>query len=287
MSSINAATISTLVNAISGGLTAGQTYDLVRKISEDLDDVFSTVNSGPLKAVDGSALLHINPKNIDSPGDSPQLITDPGPVAFTNWANIFLQDQVIKRADGVSLLVVDGNAGTQRGFIGQSNGANAYHSHNMYLFGGVWQVDGAPPASMLFQTAGKNVFYSHNGAVLSPPLFTITPNIGSYFGPVPSVTLMGLYDVALLNESYIRGSNVAGNNNLGMIRVNANDVVELGPDANSGARIGHIVIPQKTTANMPPAAAASDGIIAIDKTTNKLCYWVGGVRYALAIGVAF
>jgi hypothetical protein len=261
MSSINAATIQTLVNAISGGLTSGQTYDLVRKIAEDLDSVFSTVNSGPLKAVDASALLHINPVNIDSPGDNPQLVLSQGKVAFINWANIFSKSQT-------------------------------FTTDVLFSAGiGIWTPDATVPANLRFYVDANGVILRMGAGAIN-----IQDNAGNLkaatfaSGAIVSrnqVTDPGASGFYADNNRGLSGVNAAASAFLKMITIDTNDVVRLGLDANSGSRVGHVGVPQKTTANMPPAAAASDGIIAIDKTLNTLCYWVNGTRLAIPAGAAF
>jgi hypothetical protein len=248
MSSINAATIGTLVNAITGGLTSGQTYDLMRKISEDLDDVFSTVNTGPLKAVDASALLHINPVNIDSPGDIPPLVSSPGKVAFVNWANVFTPVQSfqshITLASGVAIWTPDTSAATNLRFYVDTN--------DVILRMG-------PGAFKIQNNTGVQLWTSYPSGAFA------TGNIG--VDP-------GVLGFCLFNTLSLYGRNAANNANLKIALIDSNDVIRLADDANSGSRIGHMGIPAKTTANLPPAGASSDGIIAIDKTLNKLCYWV-------------
>jgi len=51
MSSNNKPSINSLISAIAGGLQSGQLQDLAQKISDDLDKVFSQVNTGPIPRI--------------------------------------------------------------------------------------------------------------------------------------------------------------------------------------------------------------------------------------------
>lgn len=57
MSSKNKPSIESLIYAISLGLNPGQTQDLMQKISDDLDKVFTQVNTGPLPRILSSSEL--------------------------------------------------------------------------------------------------------------------------------------------------------------------------------------------------------------------------------------
>jgi len=280
VSSINSATISALVNAITGGLTTGQSYDLMRRVSEDLDSVFTTVNSGPLKAVNASALLHINPVNIDSPGDVPPNVTSQGQVAFLNVANNFILNQRISR----NYATFETNYNNNEIGRMQSHVANGtFFGNNMNFTGGAWASDTGNPGSAISCFAGGIFFLGFPGAIALRG--SIDANGIWNIGAPASLVNAVINDIVLEKQKDIRASNNAATRAVSLIRLDANDLVGLGSDAlNTGK--GHVAIPWVTAANLPAAAAAVDGVIVQDKTNNRLCFYQNGARYYVA-GTAF
>lgn len=87
------------------------------------------------------------------------------------------------------------------------------------------------------------------------------------------------------NSSPFKSLNAGGTGYFHLLSLDVNNVLRLGEDAVATGQ-GHVGIPAKTDVNLPPAGAANDGIIVIDKTNNRLCFYHSGARYYVT-GTAF
>lgn len=251
-------------------------YEALSKINTDLDKVYETLFGGPLPAVDGSALLHINPVNIDSPGDIPTLVKNQGQIAFLNLPNTFLFDQNITAAEGTW--------DSTNAHVGNAIGGDAYIGANLKWKGGAWGSDLGGVAMLLYMIGGTAQFYHWNGAALVLR-YNIDINGVHRYGVPLSVVNAVAGDLVLENQKDVRASNTLTTAAVSLIRLDANDLVVLGNDAVNSGR-GHVAIPWVAAANLPAAGAAKDGIIVIDKTNHRLCFYETGARYYVA-GTAF
>lgn len=100
MSSKNYGVIKSLSSAIGKGLTPGQTYDLVNRVADDLNEVFTAVFTGPLPANDAKNLTNIQRTSL------------PAKIAWTDLANTFTESQSIE-ADNKSWI----NKGADANFL--------------------------------------------------------------------------------------------------------------------------------------------------------------------------
>lgn len=283
MSSRNNPSIVALVNAISNGLSAGQFTDLARKIAEDLDKVFTQVNTGPLPEVSGENLTHINPASIDSPGDDPQLVTDQGQVALLNVENTFSAD--IQSIEGTTnpQLRVGGSANT-KGRIEEVGAGNIIFSSNIVYAGGAYGGDAAAVGSMVQLFGGGINFWHWTGAALVQR-GSFDANGVFQIGAPTFLTGATAAEVVMQNAKSIRANNAAANGLIQMIGVDGNDHVVIGA-SNVVGGAGHVVIPNRSSANVPAAAGSMAGVIMIDDTNNWFVFYAGAARFRLA-GVAF
>jgi len=282
VSSRNYPSISTLVNAISGGLSDGQASDLMHKISDDLDMVFTQINTGPLPAVSGANLLHINPVNIDSPGDNPPLVESQGKVAFLNVANIFIKNQEIDLDLGQLILKIT-TTPTKFGRVQTIADGNFLFSSNLSWSGAVFQTDAGNGSGINFTDEIVRIRQRIAGVDYTPITVDATRRI--ILGH--PLNISGAADEILLaNNKGIRAANAAASGGLEIARLDANNLVNLGSHTNGTGGDGNISISRSTTANMPTAGATRNGILIINSTTNELCFYTGNLRYKL-VGVAF
>jgi hypothetical protein len=241
MSSNNQPTILTLVNGISNGLSNGQSYDLMRRIAEDLDVVFTQVNDTGLP-VSGEAIdITLTPES-----------NFPDTVAFTDKLNVFTVDQTVHA-------IIYGNniraMGSGAGLLSEDRVTPGNYS-GIYRTGGISRV-------------WSSVF----GDVIT---FNDFGGIG--LGGATLITVIG--GVTLKNGKSLWGENAATVSLISMIATDGNDLVSLGLSADSTGS-GHVSIPRDTAANLPAAGANRNGIIVGDKTNNRFCYYINGARFWL------
>lgn len=89
-------------------------------------------------------------------------------------------------------------------------------------------------------------------------------------------------DVVLKNTAAIRGVNAGGDTALTMIRVDANNVVQLGQPA-SGV---YTAVGAKAAADLPAGGSNNSGVLLVDTANGRLIYYVGANRYYLT-GTSF
>lgn len=265
MSSKNLQNIDSLINAIGNGLTPGQTTDLLRMVSEDLDKVFSQVNTGPLPEIDGLVPLGSLPHGI----------------AFLDEENQFTQNQELtgKTEPTLNIRWLNGTVKTR---LMQPLDGDSLYSTNLY-YNGSWNSDSGDGSGLYLSTSEITFLQFISGAISIPLAIDSAKTIK--IGVIASTTGCGAGDVVIKNSNHLRSVNNAGNNTYSMMRLDSNDLIGLGSDATS-AGPGHVAIPQVTSANLPAAGAAKDGIIVIDKTNHRLCFYESGNRYFCA-GTAF
>lgn len=94
-------------------------------------------------------------------------------------------------------------------------------------------------------------------------------------------TSMTAGDIAHPNTKGPKGVNAAGTDTISLVRLNAQDQIELG-GVDRLVRVGHIA-----AASLPAASANHNGAIAVDADNDRLVYYSGGARYYLATGTSF
>lgn len=89
-------------------------------------------------------------------------------------------------------------------------------------------------------------------------------------------------EVVLANAKALRGVNAAGADTYPLIVLNASNFVQVGTTTHTNP----IKISYDTNANLLAGGANANGVLGVDSTNNRLCYWSGGARYYL-LGTAF
>lgn len=280
MSSKNYGVIKSLSSAIGKGLTPGQTYDLVNRVADDLNEVFTAVFTGPLPANDAKNLTNIQRTSL------------PAKIAWTDLANTFTESQSIE-ADNKSWI----NKGADANFLSYfSSSATKPSRFQAFADGKTLIGSGVSVAAGVFSDDGGN----NSGIILNDTyalsvikylagVLTHTLRVDSggqtTIGALAVLTNLLVNELGLQNSKSIRGTNAAGNDNLNMIVIDGNNLVQLGVNNASGD--GAVAIPKNTAANLPAAGGTRNGIITIDTTNNRLCYYSGGNRYFIPIGTIF
>lgn len=278
----NTASISALVSAIQGGLNSGQTYDLMRQITDDLSSVSDIVESFTSAInFDGTNIV-VDPEFIASPGDLPQLVTTPGRVAFINWPNIFQLTQTIK--NDLAELLLETITGSKDSRVKILADDSLMISENIDFDGSAYSSDGGTVGASIEMTTGEIRFNHWTGAALLRRLYINT--VGALIVGIPGFIGGGaLGEIVLENTKSIISSNAAGSANTHIINVDANDIIRVGASA-VAAGTGHFAIPFRTAANLPAAGANQNGTIVIDQTNHRICWYDSNLRY-FAAGTAF
>lgn len=193
MSSNNQPTIASLVNGISGGLSPGQSYDLLKRISEDLDIVFSHVDDG----------LDVSAEHIDLT-ETPES-QFPATVAFTDKINTFSVDQNITGILRIKNQILSSTSAS--GFFCDDRTA-AGNFGGMYKSGGILRLwDGVTQDRISIRYTGG---IGMDGCVSLP-----------------------ISGISFNNSVGIYGLNAAGTALLQIVQVDANNLVLLGAAADS------------------------------------------------------
>lgn len=276
----NTASISALVSAISGGLTKGQTYDLMRQIADDLSSITDTVTgvSTALRFTDTGIV--IDPEFIASPGDLPQLVSSPGRVAFTNWENIFIKNQTIKKDEAE--LILETEQGSNAGRLVMLGDSSVMLSENVD-----WDGSTLSGVGFFIQLTSNELFLNSWSGAVTNQYLKIDATGRVLIGTPGFTTGATVNEVVLQNNKSIRSSNAAAGANIQMIGVDANDIIRVGAN-NTATGVGHFAIPDRTTANLPASGAATqDGTIVIEKgTPPNFIIYTGGLRYRVAPALA-
>lgn len=277
----NKAIINSLVETVKQKpkeLDTAKLYDALQKMNQDLNKTYDALFDGPLPAVSGEKLDLTNLPRTNLPAG----------IAFTDVANIFSEAQTIERTRPELKLrfsVPAGGSGIN-GRVAVSTDGVVYISDNLYYDGAAWVCDVGNVGSMVFQSVGFTQFYSKDATGL---LFCaqVSPKGTFEHGPVGFRTGAVVGDVIIANGKIFYGNNVAATKILSILQIDVNDLVQLGSNPVGAATgEGNISIPRAVTADLPTAGGTRNGIVILDKTNNRLCYYVSGARYYLT-GTAF
>jgi len=269
MSSRNKTIITTLIETFQRTLEPAKMYSCLQKVNADLDEVWSQVNEGPLPTNNG--------KNLDLsevPEDNL-----PDTVAFTDKANVFVENQTIDEGKALHLLAATPNlTGNIKPLTdGSSLIVGIGFDHDGVTYSGTG-------SGIIFESGGITTLARIIGGTLQKLIRATASGIIS-IGTLVTETGAAINDLVMKNGKVIRGTNFGGTTNLAMINIDANDLIILGGDAvSSGA--GHVHIPHVASANVPTAGATKNGIILIDKDNNWLVYYSNGNRYKI-VGTSF
>ena len=266
MPSPNKLIIRTLVGTLQRKIDPEKLYDALDRMAKDLSSVYDVVFDGPLEAVDGFNLTRLNAAVLE--GELP-----PGMgVAYLDELNEFSRGQSIVWndveepflefgfGDQTQVPPVDPNS-----YFRILSVADDEFSITQNIFwddnAGNWERDDGALGALSLEFIDGDINFLWYDSVL--PAFRNTFNIS---GKV--ISAMDDADAVLLS----------------IIELDAFDVIRVGEDAaTDNTPVGHFAIPAKASAQLPATGDINaSGIIIIDKTNNRLCFYHGTVRYYVA-----
>jgi hypothetical protein len=109
---------------------------------------------------------------------------------------------------------------------------------------------------------------------------------GVVYTGAPSLVGSAGGDMVTPNASWYRSANVLNDNTIKVIRANPQNFVEIGGGYGGTTLQNGVIINGVTDVNLPMAGAALNGLVAIDVTNHRLCFYEGGARYYVQ-GTAF
>lgn len=281
MPSLNKALLASLISTFQRKIEPAKLYDALNRISDDLNKTFETLFDGPLPAVDGSALI-LNGVPEDHLPDS---------IAFLDTNNIFSEDQnITKELPEFSLSYLDTATLTAGSILGRfklAGDGDLIVSANLDFDGTDYDLDDGALGAGIRIKDGEIHFLQYDGAILVEQIL-IDDNGIIQIGEPNFASDADPSDFVFANDLSIRGCNFAGDETHHMIGVDVNDLVSIGDNpAGSTTGEGNISIPTAVSADLPTSGATRNGIIIIDKDTKRLCYYIAGNRYKIAIGTLF
>lgn len=270
MSSKNAPFIKAYATAIANGLSPGQESDLANRIADDLDAVYTALFTGPLPVNSAVNLTDISRTSL------------PPKIAWTDLVNLFEKNQEIDLTYGAWISRATGGTKPSR-FQNTLDGGTLVGS-GISFDGTGYHTDGGDNSGMQFNNGYAAEIVAYVGGVLKH-LFRVESAGQVTIGQLATLTGLVIGELGIGNSLAFRGTNAAGNANLPLVFIDVNNLVQLG--SNNATGDGAIAIPKNTAVNLPASGATRNGIIALDTTNNRLCYWVNGNRYFIPIGTIF
>lgn len=271
MSSKNAPFIKAYATAVANGLTPGQESDLANRIADDLDAVYTALFTGPLPINSAVNLTAIQRSAL------------PDKIAWTDLENnfdTFSQKVTLDYGGWFSYFT----AGTKPSRFQNTIDGGTLIGSGISFDGGGYHTDGGDNSGMQFNNGYVTEIVAYVAGALKH-MFRIETAGQVTIGQLTTLTSLVIGELGIANNKIIRGTNAAGTDNLPLITIDANNLVQAGSNAASGN--GAFSIPKNTNANLPAAGATRNGIIVIDTTNSRLCYYVGGLRYFIPIGTSF
>jgi len=261
MPSKNNLIIKTLTNTFqSGYLDPAKTYDLVNRMNQDLNEVFNAVFDGPLPAVSGFNLTSLNAANLVGP------IPESYHLAYTDRVNSFSRGQEIVQDDeeepflkfGFGDLVSDPVVTPSSYFrIGSIGDGDFFISQNSFWDGSVFDRDDATIGAVRVDLINGDLAFNWYDTVLGD-----------------------FRDTWSFSGKDILCSNFDDDDVLAFALLDEEDVFRLGESAAiDNTPKGWIAIPAKVFTELPAAGPESDGIIGINKTSNRFVFYHSGLRY--------
>jgi hypothetical protein len=277
----NKTTISGLVETLQKKVEPVKLYSALQKMNDDLNKTYDALFFGPLPAVDGNALTNLNSLNITGIIPEDNL---PDNLAFQDRENIF---------DQTNFFVSEESAVIQIGFgtIDPEADPRAYSDEPTSWFRIGPSADSEFFISQNFDWDGSD--FTLDDDLLSGSIITfINGDIQiKKWLPADAVDYPDPYlaDTWFFNGKEFGVKNYAQDDDVLFATVNDSDVILLAESAGelTDDFRGHIAIPTKLDTDIPASGEARcNGIICLDKTNNRLIYYIGSARYRLS-GVAF
>lgn len=267
----NKTIVNSLIATLQREVKPEKLYDAIRKISADFDLVYGTLFDGPLPAVDGFALTRLDVDSLEGIVARANL---PEEIAYEDEENLFIQPQAITTNLGDFLTLAYGDLisdptvpPTSYWHFGARQDAQFYEGQNA-----TWNGSG----------------YDRDDVALGA--LSVERQAGLWSLTWYDVSIADFRDTFLMEGREFKCANFLDTGHIGIAGVDEYNIVRFGNDAAivAGLAYGHIAIPTRITGDLPAAAANSStaGILVIDKTLNRLCFYHGTTRYYLT-GTAF
>lgn len=280
----NKAVKSGLIETLQRKVEPAKLYDALKKMDDDINKTYEALFDGPLPAVDGFALTRLNPESLDG------IILEvnlPNSIAFQDRDNIFSESNKFVVDDESAIMIGLGEVTVTT----NSDGATSRSDDVTSWFRASPKASGEFFISQNYNWTGTD--YELDDALLSGSIIEFVDGdiqIKSFL-PADGIDYTSPYlaDTWFFNGKEFGVANYAQDDEILFAIVNESDVILLGESAGEFTDLwrGHIAIPAKSNADLPPSAEPMcNGIICIDKTANDLIYYVNDLRYRLN-GVAF
>lgn len=256
-------------------------YDALLKMAADLNKTYSALFDGPLPAVDGEFLdLTLMPES-----------SLPATVAFTDVSNIFIEDQQVQKTfpsydtrwfDDTQQL-----PGTIVGRFTHTDDGSILVSGNLSFDGTDWNTDDGNDGAGL-EFIGATIDFIQNILGINYYPFKVDVDQIIRLGNPTFWTDSDPDELVIMNDKEIRATDSTETKTLPIAVLSANDLVVLGSTpVGSTSGEGNISIPRCVNADLPVAGGTRNGIIIIDTTNHRICYYVNGNRYFMTTGTSF
>lgn len=284
--SINQPVISSLIESFQRKLEPAKVYDAVRRMNSDLDKAYNALFFGPLPAVDGNNLTNLNARNLTGFIKEENV---PDNIAFQDRENLFSDLNTFVNEDESSIALGFGTV-TEADEFGQgreyeNEPTSFFHmgaiADGEFYLGQNYRYDGSD-FERDNESLGGLILEFDDGQL---EFKTLLP-ADAFDYPEPYLANTFRFEAKNL---WIQ--NYEQDDTVNIIFVDPHwDIILLGGSAGDFADdwVGHIAIPNKAT---PPVIDGGeptrlDGVICIDKTTSRLCYYTNGGRFRIT-GAAF
>lgn len=252
--------VQTLINTFQREVKPEKLYDALNRMAADLNAAYNVIFFGPLEAVDGFALTRLNAASLE--GEIPRSFN----IAYTDEVNQFWRGQLITEDDdeepflkvGFGNLLSDPVVDPTSYFrLGSLADGEFYFSQNAGFDTGAFVQDDASIDSLIVNFENGELSLEWWDNVLGDFRNTWT-----------------------IAGSEILCSNFDDDAQLSLVIRDDEDVFRLGENAAiDNTPKGWVAIPAKVFAELPAAGAEADGLIGINKTSNRFVFYHSGARY--------
>lgn len=274
----NRTVIKSLIETLQRAVDPAKLYDLLKKMFFDLDKVYTTLFEGPLPAVSGENLTNLSREGM------------PDGVAYTDVANVFTEDQLIQKLRPALELRNEATVGVLSAILARFKQIDDTKT----LFSSGIDFDG----TNYIDDAGTGAGIEINGDTGEILFIQVTGGIKTVRARISPAGLLSLGilplfetgsiagDLLIANVRSIRSVDAAAGATYSMIVMDGNDLIGLGRSAANTGK-GHVTIPRVAAVDIPAAGVSRNGIILIDSTNNRICYFNNNLRYFMPAGTAF
>lgn len=256
-------------------------FDALSKMNQDIDKVYRALFDGLLPATSGRLI------NLTETPES----SFPETTAFTDKENIFNKDQEISKEFPV--LSLEWNPGLGAAISGKKTrlmqiaDGTTFLGSNLYFDGADWLNDDDAKDGAALQIIDDEIsFIQYISDVIYTPLVIDHDRIIRIGNP-DFYSDADEDEIVIPNSKKFRATDSTSLLTYPLFFLDANDIFQIGTNpvgATTGE--GNVGIPRAVGTDLPAAGVGRNGIIIINKTTPRLCFYVNNLRYYVA-GTAF